>query len=59
LSPWARPSGGPKGNPTITNFFDIVAYLQKIEGSALAVIDAPAGRSHKPRSRVRNSTKAA
>ena len=31
---------GPKGNPTITNFFDIVTYLQKVEGSALQVIDA-------------------
>lgn len=40
---------GPKGNPTITNFFEIVAYLQKIEGSALAVIDAPPLRPRKPR----------
>src|ERR1035441_7154446 len=40
---------GPKGNPTITNFFDIVAYLQKLEGSALAVIDAPLVRPRKPR----------
>jgi DNA-binding phage protein len=32
---------GPKGNPTITNFFEIVTYLQKVEGSALQVIDAP------------------
>ena len=40
---------GPKGNPTITNIFDIVAYLQKVEGSALAVIDAPALRPRKPR----------
>ncbi len=31
----------PKGNPTITNFFEIVTYLQKLEGSALAVIDVP------------------
>jgi DNA-binding phage protein len=35
---------GPKGNPTITNFFEIVTYLQKVEGSALQVIDAPAPR---------------
>ena len=40
---------GPRGNPTITNFFDIVTYLQKVEGSALAVIDAPALRPRKPR----------
>jgi DNA-binding phage protein len=40
---------GPKGNPTITNFFDIVSYLQKVEGSALAVIDAPPVRPRKPR----------
>jgi len=40
---------GPKGNPTITNFFDIVAYLQKLEGSALAVIEAPTLRPRKPR----------
>jgi hypothetical protein len=40
---------GPKGNPTITNFFEIVTYLQKLEGSALAVIDAPALRPRKPR----------
>jgi DNA-binding phage protein len=40
---------GPKGNPTITNFFEIVAYLQKLEGSALAVIDAPTLRPRKPR----------
>ena len=40
---------GPKGNPTITNFFDIVSNLQKVEGSALAVIDAPPVRPRKPR----------
>jgi hypothetical protein len=40
---------GPKGNPTITNFFEIVSYLQKIEGSSLAVINAPKLRPHKPR----------
>jgi hypothetical protein len=49
---------GPKGNPTITNFFDIVAYLQKMEGSNLTVVDAPAIRLRK-RSGTRNSSKAA
>ena len=39
---------GPRGNPTITNFFDLVTYLQKIEGSSLAVIDAPKLRPRKP-----------
>jgi hypothetical protein len=29
---------GPKGNPHIRNFFEIVAYLQKVEGTALEVI---------------------
>jgi hypothetical protein len=38
---------GPRGNPTITNFFEIVSYLQKIEGSSLAVIDAPRLRPRK------------
>jgi DNA-binding phage protein len=45
---------GPKGNPTITNFFEIVTYLQKVEGSALQVIDAPAprpGRQHQGKSK--------
>jgi DNA-binding phage protein len=40
---------GPRGNPTITNFFEIVTYLQKVEGSSLAVIDAPKLQSRKPR----------
>jgi hypothetical protein len=40
---------GPRGNPTITNFFEIVSYLQKVEGSSLAVIDAPKLRPRKPR----------
>jgi hypothetical protein len=40
---------GPRGNPTITNFFEIVSYLQKTEGSSLAVIDAPRLRPNKPR----------
>jgi len=43
---------GPKGNPTITNFFEIVAYLQKVEGSALTVIDAPMPRVRKPHRRA-------
>jgi len=30
---------GPKGNPQIRNFFEIVAYLQKVEGAALEVVD--------------------
>ena len=38
---------GPRGNPTITNFFDLVSYLQKVEGSSLAVIDAPKLRPRK------------
>jgi hypothetical protein len=50
---------GPKGNPTISNFFEIVAYLQKVEGSALTVVDAPAVRPRKPRPGTRNSSKAA
>ena len=28
---------GPKGNPHIRNFFEIVAYLQKVEGAVLEV----------------------
>jgi hypothetical protein len=40
---------GPRGNPTITNFFEIVTYLQKLEGSTLAVIEAPPLRPRKPR----------
>ena len=40
---------GPRGNPTITNFFEIVTYLQKVEGSSFAVIDAPKLRPRKPR----------
>jgi hypothetical protein len=33
---------GPKGNPQIRNFFDIVAYLQKAEGTVLEVVDRKA-----------------
>jgi DNA-binding phage protein len=33
---------GPRGNPTITSFFEMVTYLQKAEGSILEVIDTPA-----------------
>jgi hypothetical protein len=47
---------GPKGNPTITNFFEIVTYLQTLEGSALQVIDGPAprpGRQHPGKSQRR------
>jgi hypothetical protein len=40
---------GPRGNPTITNFFEIVSYLQKLEGSSLAVVDAHNLRPPKPR----------
>jgi len=29
---------GPKGNPQIRNFFEIVAYLQKVEGTVLEVV---------------------
>jgi DNA-binding phage protein len=35
----------PNGNPTVVNFFEIVSYLQKLEGVALHVIDAPNPRS--------------
>jgi len=31
---------GPKGNPQARNFFDIVAYLQKIEGVRFEVRSA-------------------
>jgi hypothetical protein len=33
---------GPKGNPQIRNFFEIVAYLQKVEGTVLEVVDRKA-----------------
>jgi hypothetical protein len=33
---------GPKGNPQIRNFFDIIAYLQKVEGTVLEVVDRKA-----------------
>ena len=33
---------GPKGNPHIRNFFEVVAYLQKIEGSVLEVTERTA-----------------
>ena len=33
---------GPKGNPHIKNFFEIVAYLQKIEGCVFAWQDQDA-----------------
>jgi hypothetical protein len=33
---------GPKGNPQIRNFFDIIAYLQKAEGTVLEVVDRKA-----------------
>lgn len=29
---------GPKGNPQLRNFFEIVAYLQKVEGVVLEVV---------------------
>ena len=29
---------GPKGNPHIRNFFEIVAYLQKAEGTVLEIV---------------------
>jgi hypothetical protein len=37
---------GPKGNPQIRNFFDIVAYLQKVEGTVLEVVDSEGGLVH-------------
>lgn len=33
---------GPTGNPQLRNFFEILAYLQKIEGSRLEVVDKTA-----------------
>ena len=33
---------GPNGNPNIRNFFEIVAYLQNVEGSVLEVVDRTA-----------------
>ena len=33
---------GPKGNPNIRNFFDIVAYLQKADGFELTVVNGDA-----------------
>jgi DNA-binding phage protein len=33
---------GPTGNPQLRNFFEIVTYLQKIEGSQLEVVDRTA-----------------
>lgn len=33
---------GPKGNPHIRNFFEIVAYLQKVEGTVLQVVQRAA-----------------
>src|ERR1700680_1444497 len=33
---------GPSGNPQLRNFFEIVAYLQQMEGSVLEVVDRSA-----------------
>jgi hypothetical protein len=33
---------GPTGNPQLRNFFEMVTYLQKIEGSQLEVVDRSA-----------------
>lgn len=33
---------GPTGNPKLRNFFEMITYLQKIEGSQLAVVDRSA-----------------
>jgi hypothetical protein len=33
---------GPKGNPGIRNFFDIVAHLQTLEGSVFEVVERAA-----------------
>jgi DNA-binding phage protein len=30
---------GPRGNPTIRNYFEIVSYLQKLEGTSLQVVE--------------------
>jgi hypothetical protein len=53
---------GPRGNPTITNFFDIVAHLQKVEGATLAVIDAPGphpGKRHPDKSKRKTASTSA
>jgi hypothetical protein len=46
---------GPKGNPHIRNFFEIVAYLQKVEGITLQVI----GPESSPKSSRTRQKKAA
>jgi hypothetical protein len=33
---------GPKGNPQARSLFEIVAHLQKIEGTVLEVVDSAA-----------------
>jgi hypothetical protein len=33
---------GPKGNPQVRNFFEIVAYLQKNEGTVFEVVNRKA-----------------
>lgn len=33
---------GPSGNPQAKNLFEIVAYLQKVEGTVLEVVDRTA-----------------
>jgi hypothetical protein len=33
---------GPKGNPGIRNFFDIIAHLQAVEGATFEVVDRAA-----------------
>lgn len=33
---------GPAGNPQARNLFEVVAYLQRIEGTVLEVVERPA-----------------
>ena len=37
----------PSGNPSLSNFFEVTTYLQKIDGTVLEVIDKNASRSKK------------
>jgi DNA-binding phage protein len=40
---------GPNGNPTANNLFEIVAYLQRVEGVRFQIRSASAGRRAKKR----------
>nr|HEV7953229.1 hypothetical protein [Candidatus Acidoferrales bacterium] len=41
---------GPKGNPTASNLFEIVAYLQRVEGVRLEIMSTRAKRAKQRRS---------